>query len=178
MNRKLKLNELGRVSTETFKQLEKIPLVVILDNIRSHHNVGSVFRTADAFRVEKIILCGYTPVPPHRDIHKTALGATDSVEWSYSESTLEAVNWAKEQGYTTLAVEQTENSVKLNELEPSQYKGLALVFGNEVGGVEQDVIDACDQVLEVPMEGTKHSLNISVCAGIVLWEVFNKIRRS
>lgn len=176
MNRKLKLNELGRVNAETFKQLEKIPLVVILDNIRSHHNVGSVFRTADAFRVEKILLCGYSPVPPHRDIHKTALGATDSVAWSYHENTLQAVQWAKEQGYFTLAVEQTENSVKLHELDPAPFKGLALVFGNEVGGVEQEVIDACDQVLEVPMEGTKHSLNISVCAGIVLWEVFRKMR--
>ena len=174
MNRKLKLNELGRVNAETFKQLEKIPLVVILDNIRSHHNVGSVFRTADAFRVEKILLCGYSPVPPHRDIHKTALGATDSVAWSYHENTLQAVQWAKEQGYFTLAVEQTENSVKLHELDPAPFKGLALVFGNEVDGLSDGIMNMLDLCIEIPQFGTKHSLNVSVCGGVVAWELYRR----
>jgi len=174
-HRKLKLTELNRQSVEEYKKSEKIPLVIVLDNIRSHHNVGSIFRTADAFKIEKIILCGFTPVPPHREIHKTALGATDSVAWEYAETALATVYSLKENGYSVYAVEQAENSIELNEFLTEKNKKTAIVFGHEVNGVEQEVIDACDGVIEIPQFGTKHSLNISVCAGIVMWELFCRL---
>lgn len=177
MNRKLKLSELNRKSIEEFKAFQKIPVVVVLDNIRSHHNVGSIFRTADAFALEEIILCGYTPVPPHREIHKTALGATDSVNWSFETNTVEAIRKLKEKGYTIVSVEQTEKTVQLHDINISSDQKYALLFGNEVGGVDQEVIDISDIVLEIPQIGTKHSLNISVCAGIVMWCFFSELSK-
>jgi 23S rRNA (guanosine2251-2'-O)-methyltransferase len=172
MKRKLANEELGRKSADEFRSSSKTPVLVILDNIRSHHNVGSVFRTADAFALEGVWLCGYTPVPPHREIHKTALGATDTMEWKHFQATSDAIREARQAGYKLIAVEQTEGSILLQDI-TKQFPGrVALVFGNEVGGVDQGVIDACDAVLEVPQEGTKHSINISVCAGVVLWEFF------
>jgi tRNA G18 (ribose-2'-O)-methylase SpoU len=170
MNRKLQLQELGRLKPEEYKQIEKNKLVIVLDNIRSHHNVGSIFRTADAFKIEKIMLCGYTPLPPHRDIHKTALGATETVNWQHHQQTLSALNELRKQGYTLYAIEQTEKKIFLNNFKPVGNK-MAVVFGNEVGGIDQDVIDNCDAVIEIPQYGTKHSLNISVCAGIVMWHL-------
>ena len=175
MNRKLKNEELNRVSVEEFKELEKVTLTVVLDNIRSFHNVGSVFRTADAFLIEKIVLCGITATPPHREIHKTALGATESVDWKYFENTVDAVKELKEDGYNVYSIEQTENSLKLGEFIPSNKK-IAIVFGNEVFGVDQEVINLSNGVIEIPQEGTKHSLNISVSAGIVLWDMYQKMR--
>ncbi|TDW96502.1 RNA methyltransferase [Dinghuibacter silviterrae] len=167
--RKLKTVELGRKSVEEFRQSEKLPVTVVLDNVRSMHNVGSVFRTADAFLLGGVCLCGYTPRPPHRDIQKTALGATESVDWSYYETTEEAVKALRAQGYRVWAVEQTTNSTALQDFEP---KGpTAVVFGNEVDGVTSSVLPLCDGVLEIPQWGTKHSLNVSVAAGIVLWEI-------
>jgi 23S rRNA (guanosine2251-2'-O)-methyltransferase len=173
MNRKLRLTELGRITPEEYKKSDKNRIIIVLDNIRSHHNVGSIFRTADAFLIEKIILCGYTPLPPHREIHKTALGATESVDWQHSEKTGNAVLELKKAGYKVFAVEQTEQTVLLNSFDPGSGP-VAVVFGNEVGGIEQEVIDLCDGVVEVPQAGTKHSLNISVCAGVVLWELVRK----
>ncbi|HLP10636.1 MAG TPA: RNA methyltransferase [Flavobacteriales bacterium] len=172
MNRKLKLSELNRLSVEAFKAAEKCPVIVVLDNIRSHHNVGSIFRTADAFAFEAIYLCGYTPVPPHREIHKTALGATESVNWKKFETTLDAVNELKQQGYSVICIEQTEHKIMLDKFKKDSTKKYALVFGNEVEGVEQEVINASDAVVEIPQFGTKHSLNISICAGIVMWEFY------
>lgn len=174
MSTKLKMEELGRLSVEEFKQSEKTGLTVVLDNIRSHHNVGSVFRTADAFAIEKIILCGFTPVPPHRDIHKTALGATESVDWSHAETTKAAVEELIVQGYKVWAIEQTRDAVSLMDFRCVANERLALVFGNEVGGVDQEIIDICHGVIEIPQSGTKHSINISVCAGIVMWEIFRQ----
>lgn len=158
-----------------FKAAEKTPLILVLDNIRSLNNVGSVFRTADAFRIEKIFLCGITPQPPHRDIHKTALGATETVDWAYAIDTLELVQQLRSSGTEVLAIEQTQNSIPLNQFKPVKGKRYALIFGNEVDGVRQDVIDACNGVLEIPQIGTKHSLNISVCCGVVVWDLFSKI---
>ena len=163
------MDELGRKSVEDFKLADKKPLVVVMDNIRSMHNVGSVFRTADAFLIKGICLCGFTPQPPHRDIHKTALGATDTVDWMYYENTVDAVKALKEIGYTVVAIEQTEGSVLLNEWERTTTP-TAFVFGNEVEGVSDDVIQICDGVIEIPQWGMKHSLNISVAAAVVLWE--------
>ena len=177
-NKKLSMDELGRLSPDEFKNEEKIPVVIILDNIRSHHNVGSVFRTADAFPIEEIILCGYTPVPPHREIHKTALGATETVLWNHSTSTSEAVIQLKKRGYHVFAVEQATHSIPLNEFRFRDFEKTALVFGNEVGGVDQDVINLCDGVLEIPQFGTKHSINISVCAGILMWEAVRQLKVS
>lgn len=171
-HRKLKLEELGRISVDDFKNKKKISCVIVLDNIRSHHNVGSVFRTADAFLVEAIYLCGYTPCPPHREIHKTALGATESVSWTYFESTQAAVNKLKDDSYSVFAIEQTLDSIPLNKAELKQDK-IAFVFGNEVDGVDQSVIDSCTNVIEIPQSGTKHSINISVCAGIIMWEIYS-----
>lgn len=168
--RKTGMDELGRMSVADFKAAAKNPVLVILDNIRSMHNVGSVFRSADAFLVAGICLCGYTPQPPHRDIHKTALGATETVDWFYYDRTYDAVLAAKNQGYTVYAVEQAQGSVRLNEFSPAGSK-MALVFGNEVGGVDAEVLAACDGCIEIPQLGTKHSLNISVAAGIVLWKL-------
>lgn len=167
------MDELGRKSVEDFKLADKKPLVVVMDNIRSMHNVGSVFRTADAFLISGICLCGFTPQPPHRDIHKTALGATDSVDWLYYENTSDAVLALKERGFKVLAIEQTEGSILLNEYVQSNMP-LAFVFGNEVDGVSDEVIQLCDGVIEIPQWGMKHSLNISVAAAVVLWEFVRK----
>ena len=167
--RKLSMDELGRMSVADFKEAPKKPIVVVMDQIRSMHNVGSVFRTADAFLINGICLCGFTPQPPHRDIHKTALGATDSVDWMYYEETTDAVNALKEQGYKVYAIEQTEGSIPLNQFEKNN-QPIAFVFGNEVDGVDQTVIELCDGVIEIPQWGMKHSLNISVAAAVVLWE--------
>ena len=165
------MEELNRKSVEEFRESEKTPVVVVLDNIRSMHNVGSVFRSADAFLVECIFLCGFTAQPPHRDIHKTALGATDTVKWKYYYSTLEAVKKLKEDGYRIWAIEQVKNSRKLNEIELKPNEKAAIIFGNEVEGVSNDVLALCDDFIEIPQLGMKHSLNVSVAAGIVLWEV-------
>lgn len=168
--RKLSMDELGRKSVDAFKQAEKNPVMVVLDNIRSMHNVGSVFRTADAFLAEGICLCGYTPQPPHRDIHKTALGATETVDWIYFPTTLDAVRVLKEKGYRIYAIEQVENSIPLQHFNRDNDK-VALVFGNEVEGVDAAVLPFCDGSIEIPQYGMKHSLNVSVAAGIVLWEM-------
>lgn len=168
------MDELGRKSVEDFKLADKKPLVVVMDNIRSMHNVGSVFRTADAFLISGICLCGFTPQPPHRDIHKTALGATDSVDWLYYENTVDAVLALKARGYKVLAIEQTEGSIMLDEYVDKQMP-TAFVFGNEVDGVSDEVIQVCDGVIEIPQWGMKHSLNISVAAAVVLWEFVRKV---
>jgi len=170
--RKLKNSELNRLTIEEFKNSDKIPVVVILDNIRSLNNVGSVFRTSDAFRIEKIILCGFTATPPSKEIHKTALGAEDSVNWEYTENTEDAVRELKQDGYIVCSIEQVENSIMLPQFKIEKQKKYALVFGNEVKGVQQSVVDLSDHSIEIPQEGTKHSLNISVSAGIVLWDFY------
>lgn len=174
--RKLKLEELSRLSLEEFQGAEKIPLVVVLDNIRSRNNIGSVFRTSDAFRVEEIILCGITATPPNAEIHKTALGAEDSVKWRYVEKTLTAVDELKAGGYTVYAVEQAENSLTLEQLTLERNRSYAVIFGHEVHGVQQAVVDASDGCIEIPQYGTKHSLNVSVTAGIVLWDFFKGLK--
>lgn len=168
-DRKLLNIELGRVSAEQYRELPDSGVCVVLDNIRSAHNVGSVFRSADSFKVDKVWLCGICAVPPSAEIHKSALGAEFSVEWEYCKDTMEAVGRLKDDGYTVLCVEQTVNSIKLDRFVPEKGCRYALVFGNEVDGVRQDVVDASDGVLEIPQYGTKHSLNISVAAGVVLW---------
>ncbi|MCT4673829.1 MAG: RNA methyltransferase [Prolixibacteraceae bacterium] len=173
--RKLKNSELGRLSVEEFKNNDKSPIVVVMDNIRSSNNVGSLFRTSDALLVNALYLCGITNCPPSDDIRKTALGAEESVDWKYFDNTLQAVQELREQGYKICAIEQVEHSVMLPEFKPNKGEKLALVFGNEVKGVAQDVVDQCDVCIEIPQFGTKHSLNISVSAGIVLWDIFNKI---
>jgi tRNA G18 (ribose-2'-O)-methylase SpoU len=165
------MDELGRKSVEEVKQASKTPVIAVLDNIRSMHNVGSVFRTADAFLIDAIFLCGYTPQPPHRDINKTALGATESVDWMYFPSTVEAVAELKNKGYKVLAIEQTEGSISLEKFTAKTDEKIAVVFGNEVEGVNDDVLKLVDGSLEIPQLGMKHSLNISVAAGIVLWEI-------
>lgn len=168
--RKRTVLEMGRLSTEAFKQTAKIPLVVVLDNVRSMHNVGAVFRTADAFRVQALCLCGISSQPPHPDIHKTALGAEDSVDWYYEADACQAVQKLKQQGYVVMAVEQAENSVMLNDLHLDSSRKYALVLGHEVNGVQQAVVDLCNSCIEIPQYGTKHSLNVSVAAGMVMWE--------
>lgn len=174
--RKLKNEELGRLSIEDFKATKKIPVTLILDNVRSLNNVGSAFRTADAFLIEKIYLCGITGTPPHREITKTALGATDSVAWEYHKDTFELVKSLKGEGYTICSIEQAENSTYLDSFIPDVNDKIACVFGNEVFGVDQKVVDISDACLEIPQHGTKHSLNISVSIGIVVWDIFNKTR--
>jgi 23S rRNA (guanosine2251-2'-O)-methyltransferase len=174
--RKLLNEELNRLSLEEFKKQQKIPLIIVLDNIRSMHNIGSVFRTSDAFLVEKVYLCGITAVPPHKDIHKTALGSTDSVEWTYYEHTIDAIKELKSKGVIIAGIEQTEKSVMLNDFFPEAGSRYAFVFGHEVRGVSQKVVNECDLSIEVPQYGTKHSLNISVCAGILIWDFFNKMK--
>ncbi len=169
--RKLSMDELGRKTVEEFKLATKTPVIAVLDNIRSMHNVGSVFRTADAFLIEAIFLCGYTPQPPHRDINKTALGATESVDWMYFATTMEAVTELKSNGYKVYAIEQTEGSIQLQHFATAPNEKIALIFGNEVEGVSNDVLPLTDGCIEIPQLGMKHSLNISVAAGIVLWEV-------
>ena len=173
--RKLKNSELERISVENFKTANKTPIVVVLDSVRSALNVGSVFRTSDAFRIEKIYLCGITAFPPNKEIRKSALGATDSVEWEKAEKTEDIILKLKE-GYVVSAIEQAETSVMLNNFS-SPEKPIAVVFGNEVNGVQQSVIDLCDNCIEIPQIGTKHSLNISVSVGVVLWDLYNKINR-
>lgn len=172
--RKLENSELERLDIATFKEAEKSPIIIILDNIRSLNNIGSVFRTADAFLVQKIYLCGITATPPHKDIRKTALGATDSVDWEYRENTLELIEELKGIGVKTIAVEQAENAIMLNEFRTKENETLALIFGNEVKGVSQEVVSASNVVLEIPQFGTKHSLNISVSTGIVVWDIWSK----
>lgn len=166
------MDELGRKTVDEFKQAAKTPVVAVLDNIRSMHNVGSVFRTADAFLLEAICLCGYTPQPPHRDIHKTALGATETVDWFYTPATLDAVTQLQQQGYKVYGIEQAAGSISLEKFGYAPGEKIAVVFGNEVEGVNQEVLAACDGCIEIPQAGMKHSLNISVAAGIVLWKLF------
>lgn len=175
MNKKLKLWELDRVSEEEFKVQKKFPISVILNDIRSLNNIGSFFRTADAFNVEKIYLCGITAIPPHRDIHKTALGATESVVWEHRESIIDLVNELKSKNILVASIEQTEKTTFLQDVDQLPNQPIALVFGNEVDGVDQDVIDTSDYIIEIPQFGTKHSLNVSVCAGVVLWEFTKKM---
>lgn len=167
--RKWRTFEMQRLSVEAFKEAEKLPLIVVLDDVRSMHNVGSVFRTADAFRLERVILCGITGCPPHAEIHKTALGAEDSVNWQYAHSALEAVNHLRSEGYTILSIEQAEGSTMLHHFVPEKWCKYAIVLGNEVKGVHQEVIDASDDCLEIPQLGTKHSMNVSVTGGIVIY---------
>ena len=174
--RKLRTIEMKRLTVEEFRKADKLPLVVVLDDVRSMHNVGSVLRTADAFRVERVLLCGITGTPPHAEIHKTALGAEDSVEWHYCPSAIEAVEALKAEGYTVLSVEQAEGSVMLPELRLEKGMRYAFVLGNEVKGVHQEVVDASAGCVEIPQEGTKHSLNVSVAAGIVMWKAFSELR--
>lgn len=174
--RKLKNEELNRLTTEEFKQQQKAPIVVILDNVRSMHNVGASFRTADAFLIEAIYLTGITAKPPHREINKTALGATETVEWLYFSTTYEAVMHAKDKGYKIAAIEQVDQSVFLHEFIPEENTPYAFVFGNEVFGVEDEVVEQSDICIEIPQFGTKHSLNISVSVGVVLWDIISKLQ--
>ena len=165
---KLKVTEMGRMSVEAFRNSEKIPVAIVLDNVRSMYNVGSVFRTADAFRLNQICLCGITSTPPHPEIHKTALGAEDTVEWKYYQDTVDAVIELRNQGYLIIAIEQVKNSITLEDFNIDMNNRYALVLGNEVKGVQQQVVDLCDDCIEIPQYGTKHSLNVSVTAGIVM----------
>lgn len=174
--KKLSLEELGRISVNEFKEVQKIPVCILLDNVRSLHNVGSAFRTADAFRIEKIYLTGITGTPPHREIHKTALGATESVSWEYIEQAATAVQRLRQEGYNIVCIEQTTESIPLQSFQPDESVKYCLVFGNEVNGVSEDVITLANAALEVPQTGTKHSLNVSVCLGIVVWEIFKKLK--
>ena len=174
--RKLLNSELNRLSIEEFKSTPKTPFIIVLDNVRSLNNIGSVFRTADAFLVEAVYLCGITATPPHKDIHKTALGATNSVEWKYFDETIDAINSLQNDGYIIYSVEQAENSTSLEATVIEKNKKYAIVFGHEVRGVSQEIIDISDACIEIPQYGTKHSLNISVSVGIVIWEVFKRSR--
>lgn len=174
--RKLKITELNRISPEEFKESLKLPLVVVLDDIRSLHNIGAVFRTSDAFRVESIYLCGITAVPPHPELHKTALGAEFTVNWKYFKNAVEAVEELKTAGYMVYSIEQAEGSILLDELILSAQRKYAVVLGNEVKGVQQAVIDRCNGCIEIPQYGTKHSLNVSVTAGIVIWDFFKQLK--
>jgi tRNA G18 (ribose-2'-O)-methylase SpoU len=175
MTHKLSMDELHRISVEEFKAADKLPLTVVLDNVRSQNNIGSVFRTSDAFRVERICLCGICSTPPHRDIHKTALGAEESVAWSYHEETADCIRALKEEGYKIYAVEQVDDSIKLDALPESLGEKVAVVFGNEVEGVQEELLPLCDGSIEIPQQGTKHSLNISCAAAIVLWELWQRL---
>lgn len=174
--RKIQNAELNRISLQDFKQAEKRPVTLVLDDIRSLNNIGSVFRTADAFRCKSIFLCGITACPPHREIHKTALGAEESVDWKYVPTILDAIDELRSSGHTIVSVEQVENSVSLHEFQPEKDKKYAFIFGHEVYGVKQEAIDQCDFCIEIPQEGTKHSLNISVAAGVVLWDYLMKVK--
>ncbi|WP_298900352.1 RNA methyltransferase [uncultured Psychroserpens sp.] len=173
--RKLKNSELDRLNIDEFKHAKKTPLIIVLDNIRSLNNIGSVFRTSDAFLVEKIYLCGITATPPHNDIRKTALGSTETVDWVYAENTLDVINMLKSENVKTISIEQAEKATMLNTFQPEMNQKYALIFGNEVKGVSQDVVDASDIVIEIPQFGTKHSLNISVSCGVVVWDMFSKL---
>ena len=172
----MKITELNRISVEEFKKADKLPLVVILDNVRSLHNIGSVFRTSDAFRVECIYLCGITATPPHPEMHKTALGAEFTVDWKYVNNAVEAVDNLRQEGYVVFSIEQAENSIMLENIQLEQGKRYAVVLGNEVKGVQQEVIDHSDGCIEIPQYGTKHSLNVSVTAGIVIWDLFKQLK--
>lgn len=174
--RKLENSELDRLTVDGFKSANKSPIIVVLDNIRSLNNIGSIFRTSDAFRIQKIYLCGISAIPPHKDIQKTALGSTESVDWEYAENTLELIKELQSNNIQVLSIEQAEKATILNEFTPKKKQTYALVFGNEVKGVSQEVVSQSDQVIEIPQFGTKHSLNISVSCGIVLWDVFSKLR--
>ena len=173
--RKLRISELERKTIKEFKDSVKSPFVIVMDNIRSLNNIGSLFRTADCFLTQKVYLCGITACPPHRDIHKTALGASESVDWEYYDSTLDAIEKLKSEGFTIVAVEQAEGSVSLESFTPLNDGRYAFIFGHEVKGVEQAVLDKCDLCIEIPQYGTKHSFNVSVTAGIILWEIFRKL---
>ena len=186
--KKLTMLEMGRINTEQFKAADKMPLIIILDNVRSLNNIGSVFRTSDAFRVEAIFLCGISATPPSAEIHKTALGAEDSVAWQYFEDTHEAVQQLQQRGYKVMAIEQCQGSVMLDQWQPTfqtsetlkpetPYQGYAVVMGNEVKGVQQTVVDMCDGCIEIPQYGTKHSLNVSVTTGLVIWDFFKAFER-
>lgn len=174
--RKLKNSELQRIDIATYKTTSKTPLIVILDNIRSLNNIGSVFRTSDAFLIEKIYLCGITATPPHKDIQKTALGATDSVDWQYEKDILQLINNLQKENVKVIAIEQAENSIMLSDFFPEKNQKYAVIFGNEVSGVQQEVVDICNSVVEIPQFGTKHSLNISVSVGVVLWDLYLKLK--
>jgi 23S rRNA (guanosine2251-2'-O)-methyltransferase len=174
--RKLKNEELGRISVDEFKEATKTPIIIVLDNVRSLNNVGSVFRTADAFLIEAVYLCGITGTPPNKEIQKTALGATESISWKYFKNTLDAVEELKKDNFLVYAIEQAESAIMLNNFMPSRKQKLAIIFGNEVKGVEQEVIDASTDVIEIPQVGTKHSLNIAVSVGIVMWDLYMKIK--
>jgi tRNA G18 (ribose-2'-O)-methylase SpoU len=176
--RKLENSELERKSIEDFKQSEKTPIIIVLDDIRSLHNIGSVFRTADAFLIEKIYLCGITAIPPNKEIHKTALGATETVVWEYAKDVLEVIENLKKEKVTVLAIEQVESAIFLQDFTVEKNKKYALVFGNEVYGVSQEAVVLCDGCIEIPQLGTKHSLNISVSAGIVVWDLFQKMKKN
>ncbi len=175
MNRKLRNHELERISIEDFQKIKKLPVRIVLDNVRSMNNVGSVFRTCDAFLVEKLYLCGITPTPPHRDIRKTALGAEESVNWEYAKSPLELLERLKKESYRIIGIEQAEKKIFLNNFKPNLDEKFVFVFGSEVGGVSQEIINSCDEIIEIPQEGTKHSLNISVSLGVVLWHYRNAL---
>lgn len=175
---KLKMNELNRLTVGEFKMVEKIPIVIVLDNIRSQNNIGSIFRTADAFRVSELHLCGITAIPPHREIHKTALGATESVFWKYFPFTRDSIRELRDAGFKICAVEQTSKSIPIDRFYPGEKEGIALIFGNEVQGVDEDVIQEVDTCIEIPQFGTKHSLNVSVAVGIVIWDLFKKINNA
>ncbi|MFZ4411544.1 MAG: RNA methyltransferase [Bacteroidales bacterium] len=172
--RKLQNIELNRLSIEAFKEVDKLPVIIVLDNIRSQHNIGSVFRTSDAFKMHSIHLCGITAIPPNREIHKTALGATDTVVWKYFETTLQSIDFLKREGYKVYAIEQAEQSISLETFDLITNQNIALIFGNEVEGVSDEVMQRVDGCIEIPQFGTKHSLNISVSAGIVIWEIAKK----
>ena len=174
--RKLKNNELNRLNLEEFKNSQKTPLVIVLDNVRSAHNVGSVFRTSDAFLVEKICLCGITPIPPHKEIRKTALGASESVNWKHYANSIDCIQELKAGGYHIISIEQADKAVMLNDFNPQKDMKYVLVLGNEVKGVEQAIVSASDTVIEIPQYGTKHSLNISVSSGVVIWDFFQKLQ--
>jgi 23S rRNA (guanosine2251-2'-O)-methyltransferase len=176
--RKLTTKELNRLSIEGFRTADKIPIVIVLDNIRSQNNIGSVFRTADAFRVSEIHLCGITATPPHREIHKTALGATESVTWKYFSSTIDSIRELRGAGFKIYAVEQTTSSISIDQFYPEENTKFAVIFGNEVQGVDENVIKEVDFCLEIPQFGTKHSLNISVAVGIVIWDLFKKVNNA
>ena len=175
--RKLKNAELNRLDVDEFKNAKKTPIILVLDNVRSTHNVGSIFRTADAFRIQEIILCGITATPPHKEIRKTALGATESVQWQYSKNTFDAVDRLKTKGVVVLAIEQAEGSTSLSDFTPKPNTTYALVFGHEVKGVSQEIVSAANKVLEIPQEGIKHSLNVSVSVGLVVWELFSSLSK-
>lgn len=176
MPKKLSLDELNRLSISEFKKAPKVPVIVVLDNIRSLSNIGSIFRTADAFRIEAVYLCGVTAKPPHREIHKTALGASESVDWLYFKTTKEAVNNLISNNFKIISIEQVDNSIILNDFQPEQHGKYALVFGNEVHGVNDEIIELSDSCIEIPQHGTKHSFNVSVSVGIVLWDIVLKLK--